>query len=228
MGAVPGQEHGRQAVEGGPVHVAGDDRDDRGVAGGSLAGGGIGGRAGQPARPGAFGRSRARHAPQLGQRHVDVELGWLAGPAGHHAGGDQAPARLFQRVMAALAGGAGVLGAGLLAEGFQHRGQGGGAPWGQVPLRPARPAERDTQAQVPAVETAAGPGAGAAGAPVHVLGKLGQVAKAGAGRRGLGQDAVRLVPAGLRQAVGPGTQVLGPRTGDLASGQRIADHRVGG
>ena len=115
--AVGGEVELGEPVEGGLVHVAGHDRHERAVAGGGF---GLG--AGQPAglrrpggKPGALHPGCTGGAAQPGQRDVQVSLGRLAGPARQHATGDQAPARLLQRVMTALPAGAGVLGPGLLA-----------------------------------------------------------------------------------------------------------------
>ena len=162
----------------GPVDVAGDDRDD-----GRVAGRGLGFGAGQPARPalaspavadlrghpGPFGGRRAWHVAQVGQPEVDVDLGGLATAGGQRAGGDQPPAGVFQRVVAALRGGPGVLRAGLLTQRLQHRGQRGRAARAQVTLRPPSPAERDAQMEIPVPEAVLAVFVGAAGALVDGL-----------------------------------------------------------
>ena len=116
--AVAEQECVGELVEGGPVHVTGDDRHH-----GGIAEGGVGFGAGQPARlggagggPGILGRRSAGSLPYLGQGQVHQHLGGLPGPGRHHSGADQPPACLLQRVMTALPGRAGVFWPGLLPQ----------------------------------------------------------------------------------------------------------------
>ncbi len=73
----------------------------------------------------------AEAVEELVEGHVELDVDGLAGPAGQGAGGGEAAAGFFQRVVAALAGGADVLGSGSLAQGVQDGGQRGGAPGGQ-------------------------------------------------------------------------------------------------
>src|SRR5215831_13164368 len=143
--SVAGQDQLDQAVEGGRVDVAGDHWRQGGVAGG---GAGLG--AGQPAvlaggggPPGRLGLRRAGQATQLGQRDVHLGLGGLPGPPRHQAGGDEAPAGLFQRVVTALAGGAQIFRPGPFPQRLQHRRQRCGAAGGQVAGEPARTGEGD-------------------------------------------------------------------------------------
>ena len=121
--AAAQQEGLGELVQGGPVHVPGHHRHHR-----RITQGGVGLRAGQPARlgrprgrPGILGRRTARGAPQLGQAQVHQHLRRLPGPRRDHPGPDQPPARLLQRVMTALPGSPGILRPGLLPQRLQHR-----------------------------------------------------------------------------------------------------------
>ncbi len=116
---VAGQEQVHQLVQGGGADVAGDDGHDGRIARGGFSFGpgeqAVLAAGGGP--PGGLGAGAAGQVAQLAQSQVHQDLGRLPGPAGHHAGGDQPPARLTQRVVAALRRGPGVFGAGLFAQG---------------------------------------------------------------------------------------------------------------
>jgi hypothetical protein len=140
---------------------------------------------------------------------MDKRLGRLPRPAWNHPGSEQPLAGLLQGVVPALWFGAHVLGAGLRAEGGQHRRQRGGAARRQVPRQPPCPAERDPQPQSAflvwggAILIQAEPLA-------HLLGQARQVTQARAAAGGGGEDLVGVASGVLGEPVAPGTQLLGP------------------
>ena len=93
------------------------------------------------------------------------DMGVRAGPVRHHLRADQQLAALLQRVVEPLPLGAGILGAGFLAERLQHRLHGGGAFRGEVAADHARAAERGRGLHVPVVEPVL-IGVGPRGAPL--------------------------------------------------------------
>ena len=103
-GAVGEQEGLGEPVQGGPVHVPGHHRHHR-----RITRRGLGFRAGEPARlgrprgrPGILGRRPARHAPQLGQRHMHQHLSQAA----PHAPAPSRPGSAAGRLPPARHGGA--------------------------------------------------------------------------------------------------------------------------
>ena len=230
-GAVGEQERAGQPVQGGPVHVPGHHRHHRGITRRRLRL-----RAGDPprlrhppGRPGSLGRRPARQPPQLGQRHMQQHLSRLPRTPRHHPGPDQPPARLLQRIMAALRTGAGILRPGLPAQRLQHRGQGGGTPRGQVSLGTASATEGDPQPEPPVPEPVLGRvDAAITAAPlIHLPGQAAErgQARAAPGRRD--QDFIGVAEVLRRQPVGPVAQVPRPRGGQIPGGQRPGDRRMG-
>jgi hypothetical protein len=211
--------------------VSGDDRHDAGVAGGRVRLG-----AGQPTRlavaachPGSLGPGCAGDVPQLAQSHMHEDLGRLPGPAGEHSRGDQPPARLLQRVVAALGCRAGVFWPRLPAQGLQHGGQGGGASRGQIAVEPTCSGERDVQPGAAVAETiVAWARLVRASSLVHLLGQARQVGQVRATGRGTGQNPVRIAAHALGQPVTPLADRPGPGPGDLPRREHVPDHRVSG
>ncbi|HUD36638.1 MAG TPA: hypothetical protein VMR14_07070, partial [Streptosporangiaceae bacterium] len=115
------------------VEPAGDDGGDRCVA--FLAG-----RrdwSGQ-ARLGSTRARVAVEAPdEFVEADVELDLDGLAGPVGQAVRGDQEPAGFLEGVVVALGLGAGVFGAGFLAQGVQDGLQGGGGLGGEVGVEAA-------------------------------------------------------------------------------------------
>ena len=125
---------------------------------------------------------------------MDQDLGGPGGAARQHPRGDQAPACLFQRVVAALRGGAGVFGPGLFPQRLQHRRQGGGAPRRQVTGEPSRPGKGDIEPQASVVEPViAGVIPVGVRTLVHLFGQACQVSQVRAASRRCGQDLVRVL-----------------------------------
>ena len=123
-GELQAQVH--QVVEGGGVDLAGDDRDDRGVAGhrpggpavqpGGAVAAGLrgGGAAGGPpdghlADPLLLQHRPVIQGPQLGQGDVRPHLHRLPGPLREQPARDQAAHRVFKRIVKPLLPGPGVL-----------------------------------------------------------------------------------------------------------------------
>jgi hypothetical protein len=102
-------QRGGQQVQGHGVEVAGDDRDDAGITLTTWP------RRRTPGRPRRFRIGGAVQAAQLIQRHVQQDLGGLAGAVWQAPGGDQPPARFLQPVMITLPPAPDVFGAGFLA-----------------------------------------------------------------------------------------------------------------
>ena len=148
--------------------------------------------------------------------------------SGTQPDGDQLPARFLQRRHGALALGAGVLRAGLLAERVQHRLQRGGALRGQVTFDPARAVQGAVQPQLPIREPVITVAVGLGAAAAHLLGQPGQVREFRAARRRGQQDliGVRLLPSG---SLAVQAQISRAHDAEISpAGQRVADGRVGG
>ncbi len=218
-----------QILQGAGVHVAGHERDHRGVARDGLggvavqpgpaatpaAGGGAGAVPGplrpDPGRPLLQQRRAAVQDHQVGQGDVHHGLDRLPGPLRQQARGDQPPHRFLQGVMAALRLAPGILRPGRGRQRVQHRGQNGGALRGEIPGQDPGALERGLQLHRPVAERLVlvlvfvlgeGPG-------VDLPGQPGQVRHIRAARRRPEQDRVRVLLAVRRELVGPAAD--GPR-----------------
>ena len=150
--AVGGEPDGGQLVQHGPVDLPGHHRGQH-----RVAGGGLGGRAGQVHRPGPGRRAGGgpgpfQHRPggaaaQVVQVNMHGQVRRLAVPARDQLPAGQPPARLLHRVVPALHGGAGIFRARLLPQSVQHHRQRRRARRGQVPPQPPGTAERGAQPQ---------------------------------------------------------------------------------
>ena len=217
---------GGEAVQEVVVDAAGDDGGEGGVA--VVAG--PGGRAGQHRAGLAAGplsslrrRCRRRRRGSRGRLRWSWRRAGCPARSGRHAGGQQAAAGFFEGVVAALGGGAGVLGAGFLAEGVQDGLQGGGAPAGQVAVQFPGPAQRGGQPQRPVGEPAVAVAVRAGGPAPDLLGQVGQGGQVRAAGGGGEQDHVRVAAAFCGEQVGPLGDLPGPRHADLPAGQRVGD-----
>ena len=188
---LAGQERAGQGVQGGRVEVAGDQGGDGRVA--RIPAGGPGGQpaglavpGGLPGPPRALGAAAAGQIPQLVQGQVQLDVGGRPGPAGQPPGPGQPAAGLLQRVVVTLHRGPPILGPGLLAQRLQHRAQRRRARRRQIPLQPARAAERQAQPHPPAGDPVLIPAAigtvtvGGRGAGPHLLSQPGQISQPGA------------------------------------------------
>ncbi len=151
-------------------------------------------RSAQPARlalssgpglvPGPLSVGGAGQTAELVQGQMQQYLGRLPSPAGQATRGDQAPARLLQGIVTALGQRPAILGAGLLTQCLQHRGQGRRARRGQVAGEPPRSGKREAKPQAAIAETVVASLVGSNGAAAHLLGQAGQVGQGGATRSG--------------------------------------------
>jgi hypothetical protein len=161
-------------------------------------------------------RGAGVHHQQVGQGNVGHHLRGLPGPLGHQAGGQEASHRVLKRVVVALRVGTGVLGARGGGQRVEHHGDGRGALRSEVAADHARALERRRQLHgsvigLRGVILGLGQGAG-----MDLRGQLRQAGQIRAAEGGGDQDRVGLVPAVLRQFVGPGAQGPGHRLGYLA------------
>ena len=166
------------------------------------------------------------------QGDLDVDAGVGAGPVGHHLGADEQLAALLERVVEPLRRGAVVLRAALLAEGLQHRGDGGGALGGQVAGEAPGAVHGGVELQEPVLEAFAGRVlVGVLGAPglVGGLGDDPQPVQVRPRPRGLEQDPVGVALQVLvADPAGPGGHLPRPRDRDRPARGGLVEEGVAG
>ena len=167
------------------------------------------------ASAGVQDRSSTEPAAQVVQVDVHGQVRRLAVPAGDQLPANQPPARLLDRIVAALRRGAGIFRPRLLPQRLQHHRQRRRARRGQVRAQPPGPPERGAQPQRPLLEPVAVPVRAGLGAVEHLPRQPRQIMLIRAAQHRRQQNPVRVRPEIFRELVRPVTDQPRQRDGEL-------------